>query len=227
MSTDQTDELDVDEALKRAAVAAAVAAGAGALAGAAKAYLGSRGHDDGEPEDRSYERDEEPRDDEAEQPESRQVVEPEDEDQTVEREEQEETDVEEPRAEAAQEPEGRQVVEPTDETGAEREPPDAEEDADPNADLRDAGDARSDVRDVVPRARSQLIELLGRDAESVSGIVRANGHWSVTLEVVEVRRVPESTDVLASYEVVLDDDGNVARLQRTHRYRRSQVEGDR
>ena len=55
---------------------------------------------------------------------------------------------------------------------------------------------------------------------------RVNGTWTVTLEVVEVRRVPESTDVLSSYDVVLDDDGGVVSLTRSGRYRRSQVEGN-
>src|SRR5436190_13215993 len=54
------DELEVDEALKRAAVAAAVAAGAGALVGAAKAYLGSRTDDGADRDEDEVEQHDEP-----------------------------------------------------------------------------------------------------------------------------------------------------------------------
>ena len=43
-------------------------------------------------------------------------------------------------------------------------------------------------------------------------------------EVVEVSRVPPTTDVLASYEVALDDDGNLRRCTRRRRYYRSSAE---
>jgi hypothetical protein len=45
------------------------------------------------------------------------------------------------------------------------------------------------------------------------------------LEVVEVSRIPDSTDILASYELTLDDDGRLAQMTRTRRYLRSQLEG--
>ena len=80
------------------------------------------------------------------------------------------------------------------------------------------------VAEIVVKAREQLRGLLGREPESVSGIERTNGHWSVTIEVIELHRIPDSTDVLASYELVLDDDGNVARMVRRRRYLRSQIE---
>ena len=57
-----------------------------------------------------------------------------------------------------------------------------------------------------------------------SSVRRQDGGWAVTLEVVEVRRIPDSTDVLSSYELVLDDDGGIVELNRKRRYRRSQVE---
>ena len=93
-------------------------------------------------------------------------------------------------------------------------------------------DARPDAQIVgvdpdpwmIDRARSALEDLLGNEPESVSGLQRRNGHWAIMLEVVEMRRIPESTDVLSSYEVVLDDSGDVVGMTRRRRYRRSQVE---
>src|SRR5436190_1655698 len=97
-------------------------------------------------------------------------------------------------------------------------------DEDDGASLEDAADADSEPGTVVPRARRELERLLGREAESVSGFERDNGHWKVNLEVVELRRIPDSSDVLGSYELVLDDKGKVARMTRTRRYQRSEVE---
>ena len=85
----------------------------------------------------------------------------------------------------------------------------------------------SDVAAVVDRARNHVENVLGKQAESISGISRGNGSWSVTVEVVDVHRVPDSTDILSSYEVVLDDDGDLVGLERIGRYRRSQVEEER
>ena len=77
---------------------------------------------------------------------------------------------------------------------------------------------------VVREARRQLAELLGAEAERVSGLERVDGTWKITLEVVELPRIPESTDVLASYEVELDGDRNLVRYARRRRYHRSQAD---
>ena len=60
----------------------------------------------------------------------------------------------------------------------------------------------------------------------MSGIARTQNGWTVTLEVVELRRIPESTDVLASYEIELDGDGKFLSFERGGRYSRSQAGGD-
>ena len=41
---------------------------------------------------------------------------------------------------------------------------------------------------------------------------------------MELERIPPSTDVLASYEVALDGDGNLLGYERTRRYVRSQAD---
>ena len=72
------------------------------------------------------------------------------------------------------------------------------------------------------RAREILETLSGADVESVSGLERFHDGWRVTVEAVEVRRIPESTDVLATYDVELDDDGDLVRYERRRRYARAQ-----
>jgi gas vesicle protein GvpO len=72
------------------------------------------------------------------------------------------------------------------------------------------------------RARDAVRELRGVEAEAISGLERAPNGWTITLEVVELHRIPESTDVLASYEVELAEDGGLVRFERARRYYRSQ-----
>jgi hypothetical protein len=77
---------------------------------------------------------------------------------------------------------------------------------------------------VLDRARDQLEDLLGRPVESVSSLERTHDGWVLSLEVVEVKRVPETMDVLASYEMELDDDLNLRRYQQARRYHRARAD---
>jgi Gas vesicle synthesis protein GvpO len=78
--------------------------------------------------------------------------------------------------------------------------------------------------EIVRRAIEQVAELTGREIEGVNGLEKSDDGWLVTLEVVELRRVPDSTDVLGSYAVQVDSRGELEGYRRTRRYYRSQVE---
>lgn len=73
---------------------------------------------------------------------------------------------------------------------------------------------------VAQSAAAQLLELAGREAEGVTGIQRTEDGWKVLVEVVEVRRIPDTTDVLALYEVMVDEDGDLEGYRRLRRYAR-------
>ena len=75
------------------------------------------------------------------------------------------------------------------------------------------------------RAMTILAELTGYPAEGITGIRRNNDGWIVEVEVLEVERVPETSDVLASYEVEIDEDGELVEFRRLRRYLRTQTEG--
>ena len=84
---------------------------------------------------------------------------------------------------------------------------------------------RASAIQAIRSAREQMKELTGHQVEGVLGVRRADeGGWEALVEVVELRRVPDSTDVLASYLLVLDDDGELQEYRRTRRYFRNQVE---
>ncbi|MBV8430911.1 MAG: gas vesicle protein [Solirubrobacterales bacterium] len=74
-------------------------------------------------------------------------------------------------------------------------------------------------------ARQQLAELTGRVPEGVLGLSRDEDNWKLTVEVVELSRVPSSTDVLGCYVVTLDQDGELVGYERVGRYLRAQSGG--
>ena len=82
-------------------------------------------------------------------------------------------------------------------------------------------------RQAVHEAREQLFELIGRPVEQVLGVERGDdGDWEVVVQVLELERIPNSTDVLGAYRVTLDDDGEIVGYRRLRRYVRSQADED-
>jgi hypothetical protein len=79
---------------------------------------------------------------------------------------------------------------------------------------------------VAMMARQQLEELIERPCEAVSGLARKPDGWTVMLEVVELERVPPTTDILATYRVDLDEYGELMGYERVNRYYRNQAGGD-
>ena len=121
----------------------------------------------------------------------------------------------EPETEPEPEPEGQAEPEPEPEPEPRRR---SRRDSQPRE-----GIAASQVEGAIQSAREQLRQLFGAEPESVSSFGRTRDGWRVTLEVVEVRRIPETTDVLASYEVELDGGGDLIAFERVRRYQRSET----
>lgn len=63
-------------------------------------------------------------------------------------------------------------------------------------------------------------ELIGKDAEGVTELRPSEDGWTVGVEVLEDRRIPSSGDILAVYEVQLDEEGELMAYHRTARYSR-------
>ncbi|MFB7863034.1 gas vesicle protein [Streptomyces sp. NPDC056069] len=98
---------------------------------------------------------------------------------------------------------------------------------------REAGGATKESYDRVPPTEAlrvgveQLTALLGRTPESVSSLKPTDEGWTAQIEVVEIERIPETTSVMASYEVALRSDGQLLGYERGKRYTRAQVDQNR
>jgi hypothetical protein len=70
-------------------------------------------------------------------------------------------------------------------------------------------------------AADELAELVHHPQEGVSAVCRTeDGGWRVLLDVLELARIPDTTSLLATYEVELDAEGRMVQYCRTARYRR-------
>ena len=75
-------------------------------------------------------------------------------------------------------------------------------------------------------ATRQMAELTTKDVEGVTALQRTDEGWLVQLEVLELRRIPATTDVLAIYEVSVNSAGELEEYRRRGRYVRGQAEGE-
>lgn len=82
------------------------------------------------------------------------------------------------------------------------------------------------AREVLDSARD-LADDLGWQWEALSGLRRADEGWTVTMDVLETHRVPSTTDVLAVYEVDLDDGGDLLGYRRLRHYVRGRGDNER
>ncbi len=185
------------EAVKQAAKVAAAGAAVGAAAAAARAFTHHGNDADGGTED---ERAEPEKPDEPE----------------AESEQDDEPQAEQPEE---QQPEAHQHDNARQDDDRQRDEQHHEPEPVEGASLGDAGKAMRTARD-------QLQELLGKAVESASALERTQNGWVATLEVLELSRIPETTDVLASYELELDEKLGLRSYRQVRRYTRSQANGE-
>jgi ADP-ribose pyrophosphatase YjhB (NUDIX family) len=71
-------------------------------------------------------------------------------------------------------------------------------------------------------ARRELAEITGLKPEGVTSLEQQeDGTWIVTVELLELSRIPETDDVIGSYETELDETGELLGYRRVRRYPRS------
>ncbi|OON79230.1 gas vesicle protein GvpO [Streptomyces tsukubensis] len=73
-------------------------------------------------------------------------------------------------------------------------------------------------------AIDQLAELLNSEPGSVSALKATDDGWAADVEVVEIERIPDTSSVMASYRVQLDEEGELMAYERVRRYARGQID---
>lgn len=81
--------------------------------------------------------------------------------------------------------------------------------------------------EVLRTARTQLAELTGMVAESVSSFEQTEDGWMLEVEVLELTRVPDTMSLLASYQVECDPQGELLGYRRVRRYERGRADSQK
>ena len=81
--------------------------------------------------------------------------------------------------------------------------------------------------EAIAKTAARKLSQLAEKPTTVVGIVRENDAWKVTLELVEKKSIPDSMDVLATYEVQISSDGEILGFSRGRLRKRGDArEGD-
>lgn len=84
-------------------------------------------------------------------------------------------------------------------------------------------DADTGMSEVLERAKQQLSQVTGLKPITVTRASKDEGGWHVGVEMLEMSRIPSSTDLLGRYDVLLDLRGSMVSFDRTGTRLRGEV----
>jgi len=76
---------------------------------------------------------------------------------------------------------------------------------------------------IAQHVKEQLVELTHLKPDTISAISKDEQGWHILVEMIEMKRIPEGSDVLATYETLSDEEGNLINFRRTRRYLRDEI----
>ena len=71
-----------------------------------------------------------------------------------------------------------------------------------------------DVGSFIEKGRKELGRLTGLPVSSTTGVRRDEKGWHISIEIVEKKSIPDQMDILALYEVLYGEDGNLLSFER-------------
>ena len=89
-----------------------------------------------------------------------------------------------------------------------------------------AGNGTLTAAELGKAAMTTVHELTGYEPEAVTALEWDGEFWQITVDVLELARIPNTTDVIGEYTVRLDEGGTLRGYKRERRFHRSQAEGD-
>jgi hypothetical protein len=84
-------------------------------------------------------------------------------------------------------------------------------------------DGKLSATELAQAALATVQQLTGYRPEAVTGLERDGDNWRITVDALELSRVPSTTDVLGAYEVLLDESGTLRGYRRVRRFVRGQA----
>jgi len=71
-----------------------------------------------------------------------------------------------------------------------------------------------DLETLIEHVQKELVRLIGLKISSTTGAVKDEKGWHISVEMVEKQSVPDQMDILALYEALVDEDGNLLGFER-------------
>jgi hypothetical protein len=81
-----------------------------------------------------------------------------------------------------------------------------------------------DVGSLIEEAREELVKLTGLKPSSTIGAIKDEKGWHISIEMIEKRSIPDQLDVLAIYEALFDEKGNLLGFERKSMRKRMETE---
>jgi hypothetical protein len=91
--------------------------------------------------------------------------------------------------------------------------------------MAESNDGRLSAAELGEAGMTTVKQLTGYEPEAVTALEWDGEFWDITVDVLELARIPNTTDVLGSYIVQLDEKGTLRGLRRAGRYVRGQTDG--
>jgi hypothetical protein len=70
------------------------------------------------------------------------------------------------------------------------------------------------AQEVITKARGHIVAIGKKSNDGVTGISKKDDGWTVSMEVLERKGIPDTMDILGLYEIVLNNDGDLLSLER-------------
>jgi len=72
-----------------------------------------------------------------------------------------------------------------------------------------------DIHQLIEIAREELSKVTGLELSTTLGASKDERGWRISMEMIEKHSIPDQMDILAVYDVILDDDGKVVEFNRS------------
>lgn len=80
------------------------------------------------------------------------------------------------------------------------------------------------LRKSIDIAKEQLQSVLNLEVSSVIAASKREDGWQLTIELIERKAIPDTQDILGSYEVILDNEGDMVSYERKRTRKRMDLE---
>lgn len=80
------------------------------------------------------------------------------------------------------------------------------------------------IHQLIEIAREELSKVTGLELSTTLATVKDERGWRISIDMIEKHSIPDQMDILATYDVVLDEDGKLLEFNRTGLRKRCDTE---